>query len=219
MWSCNHSRPNTAMAVTPKTSPRHNCMAVLIFRPVEMGEITVHQQQGEQNNKCSHSVKVISYESSYSQLRFWPARFSRPERVRRLQKTPRMSTLQHSSLIYSVFKGIAVLRDSALYWNLRRAWWYLRSNDRYLVNYSRRHLKGLPISSAIAESAVNELVSWRMVKKRRMRWSDVGAHLLAKVRMHDFNGDLHPRVFAFALRQPKPSHDCGEFASPMCMAA
>jgi hypothetical protein len=28
------------------------------------------------------------------------------------------------------------------------------------VNYARRHNKGLPVSSAIAESAVNEIVSW-----------------------------------------------------------
>ena len=83
----------------------------------------------------------------------------------------------------------------------------LRSNDRYLVNYGRRRLKGLPISSAIAESAVNEAVSWRMAKKRQMRWSDVGPHLIAQVRVHDLNGELHPRVFAFPLRQPKPSRD------------
>ena len=130
-----------------------------------------------------------------------------------------MSTLQHSSLIHNVLEKIAMLGDSALCWNLRRVWWYLRSNDRYLFNYGRRHFKGLPISSAIAESAVNELVSWRTAKKRQMRWSDVGAHLLAQVWVHDLNGDLHPRVFAFALGQPKPSHDCGEFASPMCVAA
>ena len=121
--------------------------------------------------------------------------------------------------IHDVLEEIPVLRDSALYWNLRHAWWYLRSNDRYLVNYGRRHYKGLPISSAIAESAVNEVVSWRMAKKRQMRWSDEGAHLLAQVRVHDLNGELHPRVFAFPLRQPKPSHDRRAVVYPMRMAA
>ena len=37
-----------------------------------------------------------------------------------------------------------------------------------------RYRKGLPISSGIAESAVNQVVSLRMAKKRQMRWSDEG---------------------------------------------
>ena len=106
-----------------------------------------------------------------------------------------------------------------LYWNLRRTWWYLRSNDRYLVNYGRRHYKGLPISSAIAESAVNEVVSFRMAKQRQMRWTDEGAHLLAQVRVHAINGDLQPRTFAFPLRPPKPVHSPSEDAYQMRMAA
>ena len=123
--------------------------------------------------------------------------------------------------IHDAFEETSVLQDSRLCWNLRHAWWYLRSNDRYLVNYGRRHSKGLPISSAIAESAVNEVVSWRMAKKRQMRWSDEGAHLLAQVRVHDLNGELHPRVFAFALRQPKskPDHDRSEGRHSTRMAA
>jgi hypothetical protein len=90
--------------------------------------------------------------------------------------------------------------------NLGRLIGYLESNDRYLVNYSRRHFKG-PISSSISESAVNEVVSWRMAKKRQMRWSDEGAHLLAQVRVSAINGDLHPRAFATPLRRPKPFHN------------
>jgi hypothetical protein len=68
---------------------------------------------------------------------------------------------------------------STLRWNLRKAHGYLRSNSQYLVNYGARHRKGLPISSAIAESAVNQVVSVRMAKKQQMRWSDEGAHHLA----------------------------------------
>ena len=63
-----------------------------------------------------------------------------------------------------------------------------------------------PISSLIAESAVNEVVSWRMAKKRQMRWSDEGAHLLAQVRVCAINGNLYPRAFATLLRPPKPFH-------------
>ena len=64
-----------------------------------------------------------------------------------------------------------------LHWNLWQTLGYLQSNADYLVNYSRRYHKGLPISSSIAESAVNQAVSLRMAKKRQMRWSDEGAHL------------------------------------------
>ena len=93
---------------------------------------------------------------------------------------------------------------SPLWWNLREIFWYLESNERYMVNYSRRHRKGLPISSAMAESAVNQVVSIRFAKKQQMRWSDEGAHLLAQVRVHALNGDLRPRAVTIPLRLPKP---------------
>lgn len=82
-----------------------------------------------------------------------------------------------------------------------------RSNDSYLVNYGRRYRKRLPISSAIAESAVNQVVSSRMAKRRQMRWSDDGAHLLAQVRVHVLNDELRPRAMPIPLRPSKPSLD------------
>jgi hypothetical protein len=42
-----------------------------------------------------------------------------------------------------------------LWWNLRRISSYIRNNTNTLVNYAARHRRGLPISSSIAESAVN----------------------------------------------------------------
>jgi hypothetical protein len=44
---------------------------------------------------------------------------------------------------------------STLWWNLNTVYGYLRNNAHTLVNYDARHRKGLPISSGIAESAVN----------------------------------------------------------------
>jgi hypothetical protein len=79
---------------------------------------------------------------------------------------------------------------TALWWNVRKVCGYIRSYTRFLVNYGARHRKGLPISSSIAESAVNQVVSARMAKKQQMRWSDEGAHLLALVRVADLNGEL-----------------------------
>ncbi len=96
---------------------------------------------------------------------------------------------------------------STLWWNLRNASGYLKGNARYAVNYARRHHKGLPVSSAIAESAVNQVVSCRMAKKRQMRWSDEGAHLLAQIRVRAINGELKPRAVPIPFRPPKPKAD------------
>jgi hypothetical protein len=96
---------------------------------------------------------------------------------------------------------------TTFWWNLRNAFEYLDSNERYLVNYGRRYRKGLPISSGIAESAVNQVVSLRFAKKRQMRWSDEGAHLLVQVRVQALNGELRPRALPTPLRAPKPIAD------------
>ena len=56
-----------------------------------------------------------------------------------------------------------------LWWKLHGVAGYIRDNPG-LVNYARRHHKGLPVSSSIAESAVNQVVSLRMAKKRQMNW-------------------------------------------------
>ncbi|WP_139142966.1 ISKra4 family transposase [Janthinobacterium sp. HH100] len=81
---------------------------------------------------------------------------------------------------------------SRLWWNLRTVSCYIRNNTDSLVNYGARYRKGLPISSSIAESAVNLVVSQRMAKKRQMRWTDEGAHCLAQVRVAVLNGELSP---------------------------
>lgn len=95
---------------------------------------------------------------------------------------------------------------STLWWNLHKAAGYIRDNPG-LVNYARRHHRGLPVSSSIAESAVNQVVSLRMAKSQQMRWSDEGAHLLAQVRVQDINNELRPRELPTPLRPPKPAHD------------
>ncbi|WP_321916684.1 hypothetical protein [Paraburkholderia sp. J11-2] len=83
--------------------------------------------------------------------------------------------------------------NSKRWWNLNTVSSYLKKNAGTLVNYSARHRKGLPISSSIAESAVNQVVSYRMAKKRQMRWTDEGAHCMAQVRVAVLNGEFSPR--------------------------
>ena len=95
---------------------------------------------------------------------------------------------------------------STLWWNLRRLYFYIDNNAGTLVNYGARYRKGLPISSSIAESAVNQVVSHRMAKKQQMRWTDAGAHCLAQVRVADLNGELSvQRIAALAKMLPANS--------------
>ena len=76
-----------------------------------------------------------------------------------------------------------------------------------LVNYGARHRKGLPISSSIAESAVNLVVSHRMAKKQQMRWTDEGAHRLVQVRVATLNGEPSPARIA-ALVKGSSARSC-----------
>ena len=100
--------------------------------------------------------------------------------------------------------------SSTLWWNLCRVGGYIRNNVSTLVNYGARYRRGLPISSSIAESAVNLVVSHRMAKKQQMRWTDEGAHCLAQVRVAALNGELSPaRLAALAKRSSaRTRHAC-----------
>lgn len=107
---------------------------------------------------------------------------------------------------------------SPLWWNVRKACGYVRGHTQYLVNYGARYRKGLPISSGIAESAVNQVVSLRMAKRRQMRWSDEGAHALALVRVADLNGELSPQSFGYP-NQSRQSTMLRRWTGEMAMAA
>jgi hypothetical protein len=96
---------------------------------------------------------------------------------------------------------------STLLRNIEKLQTYLESNERYLVNYGKRYRAGLAISSAPAESAVNQLVSARMAKKRQMRWSDEGAHALVQVRAAVLNGDLKARSRPVPWYRTLPSYE------------
>ena len=66
---------------------------------------------------------------------------------------------------------------------------YIRANAWSIPNYGERYRAGEPISSSMAESAVNQIIAKRMVKKQQMRWSPRGAHLLLQVRTRALNDD------------------------------
>ncbi len=59
---------------------------------------------------------------------------------------------------------------------------YIRTNRSSIPNYGDRYRNEEAISSAVAESTVNQIVSKRFVKKQQMRWTRSGAHLLLQIR-------------------------------------
>ena len=84
---------------------------------------------------------------------------------------------------------------------------YLRANAGRIPNYGERHRAGEAISTAFTESAVNQVISKRMVKKQQMRWTPRGAHLLLQVRTRVLNdqlaSDFH-RWYPGLHRMPDP---------------
>jgi len=67
---------------------------------------------------------------------------------------------------------------------------YVENNTGFIPNYGERYRYGETISTAFVESAVNQVVSKRMVKQQQMRWSPCGAHLLLQIRTWVLNEDL-----------------------------
>ena len=59
---------------------------------------------------------------------------------------------------------------------------YVERNREFVPNYGERYRNGEKIASGFVESAINQVVSKRMVKKQQMGWSQRGAHLLLQIR-------------------------------------
>ena len=69
---------------------------------------------------------------------------------------------------------------------------YSRSNVGSLINYGERFCAGERISSAMAESTVNAVVSKRFAKRQQMQWTRRGAHMLLQTRTRALDGILRP---------------------------
>ena len=77
------------------------------------------------------------------------------------------------------------------------------------VNYGERYRNGERISTSFTESAINQVVSKRMVKQQQMQWTPEGAHLLLQVRTKVLNAD-----WAATFRTWYPDFP-PEYAAPM----
>jgi hypothetical protein len=89
---------------------------------------------------------------------------------------------------------------------------YVRANASWIPNYGERYHSGEAISNPFVESAVNRVVSKRMVKKQQMRWTPRGAHLLLQIRprvLNDELGDAFRRWYPEFASAPKASLAAG----------
>jgi hypothetical protein len=69
---------------------------------------------------------------------------------------------------------------------------YIASNTASLINYGERFRAGERISSCLAESTVNAVISKRFAKRQQMQWTKRGAHLLLQTRARALDGTLRP---------------------------
>jgi len=71
---------------------------------------------------------------------------------------------------------------------------YLDNNRHFIVNYGDRYRHGEPIASGFVESAVNQVVSKRFVKRQQMAWRPRHAHNLLQLRTAVLNDQLRSYV-------------------------
>jgi hypothetical protein len=76
---------------------------------------------------------------------------------------------------------------------------YLERNEAALVHYDARRRRGEPIATSFVESAVNEIIAWRMAKAQQMRWNKVTVQPFLDVRTAVLNDTLEN---AFRWRHP-----------------
>jgi hypothetical protein len=83
---------------------------------------------------------------------------------------------------------------------------YLERNRAALVHYAARRRRGEPIATSFAESAVDEIIAWRMAKAQQMRWSRATVPPFLDVPTAVLNGTLED---AFRRRHPgfRPAND------------
>ena len=67
---------------------------------------------------------------------------------------------------------------------------YITTNARLIPNYGERWRYGEAIATGFVESAVNQIVRKRFVKKQQMKWSPRGAHLVLQTRTRVLNDEL-----------------------------
>ncbi len=86
--------------------------------------------------------------------------------------------------------GTATDRAREVQGKLKEFMNYISANVEAIPDYADRRRHGEPIATGFVESAVNQVVSKRLVKKQQMRWTPHGAHRLLQVRARVLNSQL-----------------------------
>ncbi len=83
---------------------------------------------------------------------------------------------------------------------------YLERNEAALVHYDARRRRRESIATSFVESAVDEIIAWRMAKAQQMRWSRATVQPFLDVRTAVLNDTLED---AFRRRHPgfRPAND------------
>ena len=89
---------------------------------------------------------------------------------------------------------------------------YLEANQSALVNYGARRRRGEPISTAFVESAVNEIIAKRMIKRQQMRWNRWTVQPFQDVRVAVLDGTLE-KSFREIYPSFRPANDTGPKAA------
>jgi hypothetical protein len=92
---------------------------------------------------------------------------------------------------------------------------YIADNAASLINYGERYRAGERISSCLAESTVNAVISKRFAKRQQMQWTKRGAHLLLQTRTRTLDGTLRP---LFERWYPGLANDNGNGAAQAAAA-
>ena len=83
---------------------------------------------------------------------------------------------------------------------------YLERNEAALVHYDARRRRGEPIATSFVESAVDEIISWRMAKAQQMRWNKATVQPFLAVRTAVLNDTLED-AFRRRYRGFRPAND------------
>ena len=68
----------------------------------------------------------------------------------------------------------------------------IASNAGSLINYGEQFRAGERISSCLAKSTVDAVISKRFAKRQQMQWTKRGAHLLLQTRTRVLDGTCRP---------------------------
>lgn len=89
----------------------------------------------------------------------------------------------------SVLDNVKIFDNTKIQKKIKNFIGYLENNRQYIIDYDTNRDNNLPISSAIAESLIEQLVSPRLKKKQKMQWSRESAEYILQIRSCYLNNE------------------------------